>query len=43
MIRSEGGNQTQFGWYGFQLGVQTATTSRREPQQIILANLLELF
>ena len=43
MIRIEGGNHAQFGWYGFQLGDQTATIARVEQQQIILATLLALF
>jgi len=43
MIRIEGGNHAQFGWYGFQLGDQAATIARVEQQQIILATLLELF
>lgn len=43
MIRIEGGNHAQFGWYGFQLGDQAATIARIEQQQIILATLLALF
>jgi len=43
MIRIEGGNHAQFGWYSFQLGDQTASITRAEQQQVILTTLLDLF
>jgi pimeloyl-ACP methyl ester carboxylesterase len=38
----EGGNHSQFGYYGFQLGSGTATISRKEQQQQLLNASLEL-
>ena len=38
----EGGNHSQFGYYGFQLGAGSATISREEQQQQLLNASLEL-
>lgn len=36
----EGGNHSQFGYYGFQLGDSRATTSREQQQALILEHIL---
>lgn len=38
--RIEGGNHSQFGYYGFQLGDDKADISREEQQELILAHIL---
>jgi pimeloyl-ACP methyl ester carboxylesterase len=43
MIRIEGGNHAQFGWYGFQFGDQTASISREQQHQIIVEALVRFF
>lgn len=40
-IRIDGGNHSQFGYYGFQLGDWPATIGREQQQRITLAALLE--
>jgi hypothetical protein len=39
--RIEGGNHSQFGYYGFQLGDDKADISREEQQELILAHILK--
>jgi pimeloyl-ACP methyl ester carboxylesterase len=41
-VAIEGGNHTQFGWYGAQSGDNTATISREEQQRQIVAATLAL-
>lgn len=40
-IEIEGGNHSQFGYYGFQLGDSRADITREEQQEIILREILE--
>ncbi len=39
-VRIEGGNHGQFGWYGKQLGDESATISREQQQAIVRAEIL---
>ena len=40
--RIEGGNHSQFGWYGTQLGDGTARITREQQHTQVLAAVLEL-
>ena len=40
-VRIEGGNHSQFGYYGFQLGDRTAQISREQQQEVTFKALLE--
>jgi pimeloyl-ACP methyl ester carboxylesterase len=39
-VRIEGANHAQFGYYGYQLGDDTATISREEQQRLVLQHML---
>jgi hypothetical protein len=41
MVKIDGGNHSQFGWYGFQPGDWPATISRQEQQRLTLDAILE--
>jgi hypothetical protein len=38
-VRIEGGNHSQFGWYGFQPGDRWASISREEQQAVVVREL----
>jgi pimeloyl-ACP methyl ester carboxylesterase len=42
MVRIDGGNHSQFGWYGFQPGDWPSTISREEQQRATLEAILEM-
>jgi pimeloyl-ACP methyl ester carboxylesterase len=42
LVRIDGGNHSQFGWYGFQPGDWPATITREEQQRLTLVAILEL-
>lgn len=42
LVRIDGGNHSQFGWYGFQPGDWPATITREEQQRLTLVAILEI-
>ncbi|RZK56576.1 MAG: hypothetical protein EOO87_05140 [Pedobacter sp.] len=40
LVKIEGANHAQFGYYGFQLGDNSATISRTEQQELTLKHIL---
>jgi hypothetical protein len=43
LVAIEGGNHSQFGYYGYQLGDDQADISREQQQELILKHMLQFF